>query len=608
MTITLYILTFLSALIPTSLLVSLNIPKLLYKISNKLSKTTTICTTIPGILTKEPTEVKTILFDKFKATAAPDANQSNELTLFNKETDSEITIKRIDLQKEPAINLMAQITTLCHHEKLQAMENVIAHLFKTCAIDLKKIQAKYQTISKISSKEDKKFSTVVVANNESKEIFTFSKGNPYKILEKCTRELINDKKIDIDAQRRHKFKKRIEKLNKSGQKVIAFAYKALPLKRLDHYSENFTESDLVLIGFIGLAESINTELIPYIEELKQNDIKLYILTGTKEKKAVAVATQLKVINPNYFESITSRDLQDINDQKLNKILNTKDKDYIFCELKHSDRARIAHLLAQNGEEIAFTGKKHGHGIKELLEAIDKSRKNKKNRGKLIFHALSCKITELLLIIAALILGSPLPITFILILTIDILFNIILELSINNEKNLSDLPWEEKILNTKMIINTFSSTIIIGGIYFWNLVRLGWYPGETILNPEIQIKSTTIVFILISLLQITNAYQTRDKEKSILRLNPLSNIYLLLTIIVCLLIIKIITTYEVFRNFLGIGDLSLTEWQIISFGIIISILVEETRKFIHRKNQQIALKKKNENNNPTGELPARQSHS
>lgn len=593
MTTTIYILTFLSALVPTSLLVSLNIPKLLYKISNKLSKTTTICTTIPGILTKEPIEVKTILFDKFKATAAPGTNQSNELTLFNKETDSEITIKRTDLQKEAAINLMAQITTLCHYEKLQALENVIAHLFKTCAIDLKKIQTEFQTISTIPAGEDKKFSTMVAINNKNKEIFAFSKGNPYKILEKCARELIDNKKVDIDAQRRHKLKKRIEKLNKNGQKAIAFAYKALPLKRLDHYSENFAESDLVLIGFIGLAESINTELIPYIEKLKQNDIKLYILTGAKEKKTVAVATQLKIINPNHFESITGRDLQNINDQKLNKILNTKDKDYIFCELKHGDRARIANALEQSGEEIAFASKKHGHGIKELLEAIDKSRKNKKNRGKLILHALSCKITELLLIIAALILGSPLPITLILILTIDILFNIILELSINNEKNLNDLPREEKILNTKMIINTFSSTIVVGGIYFWNLVRLGWYPGETILNPEIQIKSTTIVFILISLLQITNAYQARDKEESIFKLNPLSNIYLLLTIIVCLLIIKIITTYEVFQNFLGIGDLSPTEWQIIFFGIIIKILVEETRKFIHVKNQQIAIKNKTE---------------
>lgn len=599
MTITLYILTFLSALIPTSLLVSLNIPKLLYKISNNLSKTTTICTTIPGILTKDPTEVKTIIFDKFIASAAPYADQSNELTLFNKENDTEIKLKKTDLQKEPAINLMAQITTLCNYEKMQKLESVVSHLFKTCAIDLKKIQEENQVLAKIPSGESKKISTIVSFNNQSKEIFALSKGNPYKILEKCTRELINDKKLEIDAQRRHKLKKRIEKLNKNGQKVIAFAYKALPLKRLDHYSETFAETDLVLIGFIGLAESINTELIPYIEELKKNHIRLHILTGTKEKKAVAVATQLKVINPNHFESITGRDLTDINNQKLQKLLGGKDKDYVFCEIGHRDRARITHLLEQNGETVTFTSKKHNHGIKELLEAIDKSRKNKRNRGKLIFHALNCKITELLLLIAAVILKSPLPLTILLILTIDILFNVILELSINTEKSTANFIEEEKILNTRLIINIVSSTIIVGGIYFWNLVRLGWYPGETILNPDIQIKSSTMAFILICLLQITNAYQARNKEKSILKLNPLSNIYLILTIIVCLLMIKIITTYEFFQNYLSIGDLSINEWQIIFFGIFISILIEEVRKFIIRKN---------ENHHPPEQLPAHQSHS
>lgn len=584
MTITLYILTFLSALVPTSLIVSSNIPKILYKLSNKLGKTTTICTTIPGVLTKKPIEVKTIFFDKFKAITTSDTDLNNELIILNNENNSEVNIKKIELQKDPVINLMAKITTLCHYEKIQELENATIHMFKTCAIDLKKIREEHQIISRIPTNEEKKISTVVSINSLSKEIFAFSKGNPYKVLEKCTRELINNKKVEIDAQRRHKLKKRIEKLNKNGQKVIAFAYKALPLKKLDNYSENFTENDLVFIGIIGLLESINTELIPYIEEIKKNRIKIYILTGTKEKKAVAVAEQLKIINPNYFEAVTGRDIRDIDEQKLAKMLSNKEKDYVFCKLRKTDRSKIINILRQNGEQIAFAGKQRGHGLKELLETIDKSRKNKKNRGKLIFHAINCKATESLLLIAALTLGSPLPLTFLLILSIDILFNIILELSINNEKNNDSLIEQYKILNPQLIINIISSTIIIGGIYFWNLIRLGWYPGETIINADAHLKSTTLVFILIAILQITNAYQARNKTKSIFGLNPLSNIYLLLSIIICFLLIKILITYELFQKYFGLTDLSWSEWKIIFFGIFISILIEEIRKLITRQNE------------------------
>ncbi len=598
------ILALLGSVAPISLAASLTIPKFYLKLNGRLSRTTSICTPITGVLTKEPVEVKTVFFDKFKARAAPNVSDSHQFSLLDTQSKIEIEVKRTELQKENAMNLMAITTCFCHYEKMKNIEEISENLFKSCAIDLKKIREEHQAITKINSDPEKKISTTVVVNNKTKEIFAFTKGNPYKILEKCTRELVNGKKEPIDHQRRHKLKKRIEKMNKKGQKVIAFAYKGMPIKRLENYSEQLCETEMVLVGSIGLVENINSELIPYIEEIKKNRIKIIIISGVKEKKAVAIATEMRIINPNHFEAIDGEALDNIDDQRFEKMLMNREKDYVFCDTKPNHRNRIVQTLEKIGEITTFASKKHGHGIKELLEHIDRSRKNRKNRGKLISHALNCKLAEIGLLLAAFILRAPFPLSFSLIIILDIFINIILELAINNDKKSdSHIINQEKIFNPKLLIYGTLSSLIIGAIYFWSLLRYGWIPGENItINSIAYTKSSTMVFILLTAIQIIMAFEIRNKEKSIFRNKTLSNIYLILTTIVCGLIIGTLTSYTAIEKFLNLTDLNSNEIAVIIFSSFLFLLIVELYKAILRHIH------KNENTNSHREIPAYKSPS
>ena len=592
------ILAILGSIAPLSLLASLNIPKFYLKLNGKLSKTTSICTPITGVLTKEPVEVKTIFFDKFKARAAINVSDSHQFSLLDTQSKLEIEVKRTELQKEYAMDLMAIATCFCHYEKMRNIEEISENLFKSCAIDLKKIREEHQSITKINSDPEKKISTAVVVNNKTKEISTFSKGNPYKILEKCTRELINGKKEPIDHQRRHKLKKRIEKMNKKGQKVIAFACKAMPIKRLENYSEQLCETDMVLVGFIGLVENINSELIPYIEEIKKNKIKIYIISGVKERKSVAIATAMKIINPNHFEAIDGGSLDNIDDQRFEKMLANREKDYVFCNIQPQHRLRIIETLEKIGEIATFASKKHGHGIKELLEHIDRSRKNRKNRGKLISHALNSKLAEIGLILAAIILQAPLPLSISLLVILDLAINIILELAINSD-SATQIVNPDKIFNPKLLINGTLSALIIGIVYFWSLLRFGWIPGETIqISSVAYTKSSTMVFLLLAIIQIIAAFEIQNKENGILTKKILSNTYLILTTIVCALILKILTSYQL----LNLGSLNGNEIAVIIFSSFIFLLIIELYKAILRYLT------KHENINPVSQIPAHQSHS
>jgi magnesium-transporting ATPase (P-type) len=583
---------------------SLNIPKFYLKLNGKLSKTTSICTPITGVLTKEPVEVKTVFFDKYKARAALNVSDSHQFSLLDTQSKIEIEVKRTELQKEFAVNVMAITTCFCHYEKMKNIEEISENLFKSCAIDLKNIREEHQVITRIISNPEKKLSTVVVVNNKTKEISAFAKGNPYKILEKCTRELIDGKKEPIDHQRRHKLKKRIEKMNKKGQKVIAFAYKAMPIKRLENYNEQLCETEMVLVGLIGLVENINSELIPYIEEIKKNKIKIYIITGVKEKKAVAIATEMRIINPNHFEAIDGEAIDNIDEQRFEKMLANRDKDYVFCDIKPNHRTRIINTLEKIGEIATFASKKHGHGIKELLEHIDRSRKNRKNSGKLIGHALNSKLAEIGLILAALLLRAPLPLSISLIIILDIFINIILELAINSDKNSdAQVVNQDRIFNPKLLINGTLSTITISIIYFWSLLRFGWIPGEAIQIDSIAYtKSSTMVFILLALIQIITAFEIINKEKSIFKNKPLSNLNLILTTIVCILILKTLTSYQSLEKILNLSELNGNEMAVILFSAFIFLLVIELYKVILRHTHT------NENKHPLSEIPTHQSPS
>ncbi len=562
-----YTLTFLASATPISLLIIFGISKLLSKHHHKLGQTSVICTTLKGVLTKNVNVPKTIIFDKFEA----DINQESDLIyLENQKTKEEVRVQKKQLSKNEHIKLMAITTTLCHYAKIHKVETIIGKFFKSCAISTSQIRHDYDIITEISSDKEKKFSTVVVKNIEKKEILSFSKGNPYKILERCKRLLIHDKKIEITPQLRRKLKKRIKKLNQNGQKIISFAYKGLPVKQLEHYSESFVENDLVLIGMIGIGDIIDEKTIPIVEKIKGIGIKTYVLSAAKKREAIAIAETTKLIDSHYFETLTHEDLKDISQQKLEKLFLNQEKDYVFAEIKKEDRQKIIAALQKNGHTIVMA--KQSNKLSSILKGIEKHQYNKQNRQKIITHALSCKIAQVLLISTAIIFKAPLPLSIIAIVAIDLLINLLLESSLRKEKNEDT----QVSLYRHLIVSGLITGVILTGIYFWNLIRLGWYPGESLSTQ----KASTMIFILLCLSQILSAHSLRNNQTSIFLNAPLKNIYLALSSIITILILYALLNFEL----LSLPMLSKLDWPIVIFSLVIILTIEEIRKYLIRKDE------------------------
>ena len=109
------------------------------------------------------------------------------------------------------------------------------------------------------------------------------------------------------------------------------------------------------------------------------------------------------------------------------------------------------------------------------------------------------------------------------------------------------------------------------------MRFGWHPfSETPLSSFAINSSATLVFLLLSIMQIANAYNIKHSKESIFKLKNLSNIYLALSSLAVILVLYILSKFEL----LGLAKVNQSEIILITFISLLLVLFEEIRKFIH----------------------------
>jgi P-type Ca2+ transporter type 2C len=564
----LFVLAF--AMLPLSLLIIRAIQKFLSNYHPGLAGTSTICSNLDGNLTSNTWLVKSIMIGNVHLEI--DENQ-RRVYFENYKTREEKELSKTDLVNFKSIKTIMNISKLCHYEKSTKLEEIILTFLDSCGINSSFVTDKHLKIEEIPSK-DKKFSTFIYQRKETQEIFAYSKGNALKLLDQCSRTIIDGKKVEISHPLKRKFKKRIKILNKRGEKIIAFAYKGLPRKKLDYYKESYVENDLIFIGMVGIGDYPNKKLIPIIKELKEIGLKHFILTSARERRAVAIAKELKIVNPLHFESIPGGILEDINKTKLKKILSNQDKNYVFSELNPEQKNRIIETLRNQGENIAISKADSASGLKTILSGIKEGRQNENTKAKISSHAISCKIAQILLIVACILFKVPLAFTVSIIIALDLGINLLLEISLKRDTSEGA---KAELKQSRVIMNGILNGIFLTGIYIWSLMRFGWHPfNDTPLSQAAIDSSVTLVFILLSMMQIANAYNIKHSKETILKLKNIANIYLALSSFAVILVLYILSKFEL----LGLTKLENSEILLIGFITFLLILFEEIRKLIH----------------------------
>lgn len=384
---------------------------------------------------------------------------------------------------------------------------------------------------------DQKRKTMSVIINRHDNIECFIKGSPEYIIENSTRIFSHGKIKLLSEAEKQQLTAQFQSLGKNGYRLLGFAYKN-HIPPLARYVRADVESDLIFLGFAGLADPIRPEVAESIKQASKAGIMTVMVTGDNQLTAMAIARQLGLASEG-DEVITGQDLEKINDQELQTIIW---KVKVFARTNPEDKLRIVKAFQEAGLAVAVTGdgvndalalkqaeigvamgKKGTDVAKEasdiiitddnyasIVKAVEEGRTIYDNVLKSIRYLLSTNISELVTILIALLMGLPLPLVPAQILWINLISDglpaIALALDPKDPDAMRKPPRtkEHRLLGFNSLIVLVMYGILIAVIAltaYWQIVRA---TGNVIL-------ARTWTFTILIFLQLIMAFVIRGRK-------------------------------------------------------------------------------------------------
>ncbi len=330
------------------------------------------------------------------------------------------------------------------------------------------------------------------------------KGAPERILEMCDRERAPGGGVvplDQDGWRAS-----VERIASLGQRVLAIATAECPADRTILETAEI-ESGLVLVGLVGLIDPPRPEAIEAVRECRRAGIRVKMITGDHAGTASAIGAQIGLEQPDGV--LTGADIDTMDDGALARAVVETD---VFARTSPEHKLRLVMALQERGLTVAMTGdgvndapalKRADAGIamglkgseaaKEASElvladdnfasivaAVREGRTVYTNIKKVIAWTLPTNGGEALTVLAALLLGTTLPLTAVQILWVNMITAVTLGLALAFEPTESSTmrrpprPRHEPILTGELVWRVLFVSVLfvcgVFGIFTWSMHR------------------------------------------------------------------------------------------------------------------------------------------
>lgn len=461
---------------------------------------------------------------------------------------------------------------------------------------------------------NRKLMSVVIGS----EIFT--KGAPEKLLARCTHFLEHGKVKKLDTKTKKRILSHAEFFADDALRVLGAAFRVV--KKGEKLTNEKAEANLIFVGLLGMYDSPRKEVREAVEACRLAGIRITIVTGDFGVTARAIACELGIADEK-TRVITGDELKKLSLRALKKIL-AKKENIIFARVKPADKLRIVETYKKLGEIVAVTGdgvndapalKRADIGVamgrcgadvaKEaasliltddsfatIVDAISEGRRIYGNMKKFIGYIFSCNIGELVVVIAAILLNLPLPLTAVLILLIDLGTDLLPTLSLGIDPAdplaMSEAPRDpnSRILRGKFIFHFTWMGVVIGmlvlGSYFGILLHDGWQLGAPLSADSVtHLRASSFAFATLVVIQLFNIFNFRSTILSAFSQRIQKNLFLWFSIFASLVLVLFVVQVPFAQKIFTTASLSLFEWfTVVAVGASI-LFIEEIRKIFTR---------------------------
>jgi Ca2+-transporting ATPase len=459
-----------------------------------------------------------------------------------------------------------------------------------------RLKEAYSRIDEIPFSSERKMMTTI--HRSASKTVAFSKGAPDVLLEKCSKNLINGKEINLTKTQKEEILKKTEEFASSALRVLGFAY------NFEKTGKKECEKDMVFLGLQGMIDPPRSEARDAIAKCRRAGIKVVMITGDHKNTAVAVAKELGITGC----VLTGKELEKV--KNLEKAVETIG---IYARVDPKHKLKIVEAFQKKGHIIAMTGdgvndapalKEADIGIamgitgtdvaKEasdmilsddnftsIVSAVEEGRTIFDNIKKFVRYLLSSNVGEVLTIFGAMMAGLKLPVTAIQILWINLVTDGLPALAVGVEKpeqhimERSPRNEKEEIITKKESVFIVSLGILMMiatvGMFLLGLIQKGWVWG-TAPDAGTYTYATTLAFCTLMMLQMFNVINNVSEKNSIFKTNILNNKYLILAVFASVLMQIAVVNIPSLAELFEVTALPLKDWayiMLVSSSVLIA---------------------------------------
>ena len=252
------------------------------------------------------------------------------LDVYGKENDAVLEFAYLNSFYQTGLKNLLDVAVLEHidvHQALKAEEN-------------------YRKIDEIPFDfERRRMSVVVEEQKHHHELIC--KGAVEEILQVSTQVKAGDQIRLIDAAISEQVTQLKRELNEDGFRVVAVAYKELPLAQLNYSVSD--EHDLILMGFIAFLDPPKDSAAAALKALDRHGVQVKILTGDNEIISRKIC---KDVGLYVHHILLGNEIETLSDEELTALVETTT---VFAKLSPMQKTRVIEVLRRKGHIVGFMG-------------------------------------------------------------------------------------------------------------------------------------------------------------------------------------------------------------------------------------------------------------
>ena len=529
--------------------------------------------------------VQTICLDK---TGTLTANEMSVVEIQTPSNRIKLEEHKLASNRHPELLQLIKIAVLCNESKIahddhhndeikivgSPTENALMQMAIDAGLDIATIKSLYPLLETTHRADGQNYMATVHQFNQAHKLIAV-KGNPLEVLALCQYKLNNQQPVPLNKVEHDAIASANQQMTSNALRVLGLAYREIDA------TEEITLNNLTWLGLIGMTNPIRQGVKGLIADFHRAGIETVMLTGDQENTAQALASQLNLNNEsesNVFARVTPAEKLKIvqSFQAEGKVVAmTGDGINDAPALKAAEVGiAMGHAGTDVAREVADIVLANDH-LATVIAAVSQGRTIYNNIKKALHFLLATNLSEIIVMVAANLLGMGLPLNAIQLLWLNLVTDIFPGLALGLEAP------EPNVLN---IPPRSPKTAIIEPADFQ---RLGFEAGVIsfftlaaysygIANYGIGDRASTIAFMSLVTAQLLHAFSCRSNQPFWqAKLEP--NKYLILALAVSLGLQFICLIIPSLGSLLKISGVNGIDLAVIAIAALLPLIINEITK-------------------------------